>query len=76
MASIYSYYAKWIREGRLKVNSDWNKERKVKFTIQDPCQIVRKSFGDPIADDLRCVIASAVGEENIFEMTPNKSNNF
>ena len=41
--NIYEYYAKWIREGRLKVNSDWNKDLKIKFTVQDPCQIVRKS---------------------------------
>ena len=34
---------------------------KIKFTVQDPCQIVRKSFGDPIAEDLRCVVKT-VGE--------------
>ena len=49
---------------------------KVKFTVQDPCQIVRKSFGDPIADDLRYVVRSVVGEENFIEMSPGKSNNF
>jgi len=48
--NIYEYYAKWIREGRLKVNSDWNRDLKIKFTVQDPCQIVRKSYGDPIAE--------------------------
>ncbi len=26
--SIITLYARWIREGKLKVNSDWNKERK------------------------------------------------
>jgi len=76
VASIYQYYAKWIREGKLKVNSDWNKDLKVKFTVQDPCQIIRKSFGDPVADDLRFVVKSVVGEENFVEMWPNKSNNF
>jgi Fe-S oxidoreductase len=76
IASIYQYYAKWIREGKLQVNSDWNKDLKVKFTAQDPCQIVRKSFGDPVADDLRFVVKSVVGEENFIDMTPNKSNNF
>ena len=45
--NIYEYYAKWIREGRLKVNSDWNRDLKIKFTVQDPCQIVRKAYGDP-----------------------------
>jgi Fe-S oxidoreductase len=66
----------WIREGKLKVNSDWNKDLKIKFTVQDPCQIVRKSFGDPIAEDLRFVVKSVVGEENFIDMQPNRSNNF
>lgn len=69
-------YARWIREGRLPVNSDWNKELGIKFTVQDPCQIVRKSFGDPAADDLRFVVESVVGKENFIDMYPNKSNNF
>ena len=60
----------------MKVNSDWNKDLKIKFTVQDPCQIIRKSFGDPVADDLRYVVKSVVGEENFIEMTPNKSNNY
>ncbi len=60
----------------MKVNSDWNKDLKVTFTIQDPCQIVRKGYGDAVADDLRYVIESVVGKENIIEMTPNKSNNY
>jgi Fe-S oxidoreductase len=74
--NIYEYYAKWIREGRLKVNSDWNKDLKIKFTVQDPCQIVRKSYGDPIAEDLRFIVKSVVGEENFIEMIPNRSNNY
>ena len=49
---------------------------KVKFTVQDPCQLVRKSFGDPVAEDLRFVVNSVVGEENLVEMHPNKSNNY
>ncbi len=49
---------------------------KIKFTVQDPCQIVRKSFGDPIAEDLRYAIRAVVGEENFIDMTPNKSNNY
>ena len=76
IAPIVPYYAKWIREGKLKVNSDWNKDLKIKFTVQDPCQQVRKSFGDPLADDLRFIIKSCVGEENFIDMTPNYSNNF
>ena len=38
--------------------------------------MVRKSFGDPIADDLRFVVTQVVGEENFVDMYPNKSNNF
>jgi len=60
----------------LKVNSDWNRDLKIKFTAQDPCQIVRKSYGDDAADDLRYVVKSIVGEENFIDMTPNKSNNY
>jgi hypothetical protein len=71
--NIYEYYAKWIREGRLKVSSDWNKDLKIKFTVQDPCQIVRKSYGDPIAEDLRYVVKAVVGEENFIDMQPNRS---
>jgi len=45
-------------------------------TVQDPCQIVRKTFGDPIANDLRFIVESVVGKENFIDMTPNKSNNY
>jgi Fe-S oxidoreductase len=48
----------------------------VKFTVQDPCQLVRKSFGDPVAEDLRFVVKRVVGEENFIDMTPNLSNNY
>jgi Fe-S oxidoreductase len=76
IGSIIAYYAQWIREGKLPVNSDWNKDLKIKFTVQDPCQLVRKSFGDPIAEELRFVVKSVVGEENFIDMQPNRSNNF
>ena len=76
MKSIIEYYARWIREGKLAVNSDWNRDLKIKFTVQDPCQIVRKTLGDPIAMDLRYVVKSVVGEENFVDMTPNMSNNY
>lgn len=75
LKSIIEYYAQWIREGKLKVNSAWNK-RKIKFTVQDPCQMVRKSLGDPLAANLRFVVISLVGEENFIDMAPNYSNNF
>ena len=74
--SIIEYYAEWIRQGRLKVNSDWNLDLKIKFTVQDPCQLVRKSYGDVIADELRFVVKEAVGEENFIDMVPNRSNNY
>lgn len=74
--NIYNYYADWIREGKLKPNSDWNKELGIKFTAQDPCQIVRKTFGQRTADNLRYVIKACVGEENFIDMYPNGCNNF
>jgi Fe-S oxidoreductase len=37
---------------------------------------VRKSLGDPIAEDLRYVVKAVVGEENFVDMYPNRSNNF
>jgi Fe-S oxidoreductase len=58
------------------VNPDWNNDLKIKFTVQDPCQLVRKSFGDPVADDMRFVVKSVVGEENFVDMNPNRSNNY
>ncbi len=69
-------YADWIREGKLPVSPDWNKELKIKFTLQDPCQLVRKSFGDKAADDMRYVVKKVVGEDNFIDMFPNKSNNY
>ena len=38
--------------------------------------MVRKSFGDPVAEDLRYVVKAVVGEENFVDMTPNRSNNY
>ncbi len=74
--SIMELYAQWILEGKLPVSPEWNRDLKIKFTVQDPCNIVRKSFGDEMADHLRFVLKSAVGEENVVEMIPNRSNNF
>ena len=76
LITIIELYAQWIREGKLKVNSDWNKELKVKFTIQDPCNIARKIGSDKIVNDLRFVLKTAVGEENFIDTIPNRSNNF
>ena len=33
-------------------------------------------MGDPVAEDLRFVVKSVVGEENFIDMHPNRSNNF
>jgi Fe-S oxidoreductase len=38
--------------------------------------LVRKSFGNPVAEDLRFVVKSVVGEDNFIDMTPNMSNNY
>ena len=76
LVSVVNLYAKWIREGKLPVNSDWNKGLKIKFTIQDPCNPTRKSLGDYFAEDLRFVVKHVVGEENFVELYPNKTNNF
>ncbi|PLX37772.1 MAG: oxidoreductase [Hyphomicrobiales bacterium] len=74
-ASLVTYYAQWIREGKLPVNSDWN-TKGIKFTLQDPCQLIRKSLGDPAADDLRFVTKTLVGEENFIDMQPCRSANY
>lgn len=76
LKSIIELYADWIREGKLKANSDWNKDLKIKFTVQDPCNIVRKSLRGKMADDMRFVVKTLVGEENLIDMVPCGSNNF
>jgi Fe-S oxidoreductase len=76
IAPMVKYYAQWIREGKLKVNSDWNKDIKIKFTVQDPCNQIRKGWGDTLADELRFVTMACVGEENFIDTYPNKSNNY
>jgi Fe-S oxidoreductase len=74
--TLITLYAQWIREGKLKVNSDWNKDLKIKFTAQDPCNLVRKSVGQKMADDMRFVIKTIVGEENFIDTVPNGVNNY
>jgi Fe-S oxidoreductase len=76
IAPMVAYYYEWIKSGTLKVSSDWNKDLKIKFTVQDPCNQIRKSYGDEQADKMRYVVKACVGEENFVDMTPNKSNNF
>ncbi len=37
---------------------------------------MRKTLGDPVAEDLRFTVKTVVGEENFIDMTPNMSNNY
>lgn len=76
LVSIIQLYAQWIREGKLPVNSDWNRDLKIKFTIQDPCNIVRKTLRGEMADELRFVARTLVGEENVVDMVPCGTNNY
>lgn len=75
LESLVTYYAKWIREGKLPVNSDWNVNN-IKFTVQDPCMIVRKAYGEAIAEDMRFVVRKLVGDDNFIDMQPNRSANY
>jgi Fe-S oxidoreductase len=75
LESLITYYARWIREGKLPVNSKWNRHN-ITFTVQDPCMIVRKAYGESIAEDMRFVVKSLVGEENFIDMQPNRSANY
>lgn len=75
LESIVTWYAQWIREGKLPVDSRWN-SKGIRFTVQDPCMIVRKAYGDTIAGDMRFVVRTLVGEENFIDMQPNRSANY
>ncbi|MDR3088639.1 MAG: (Fe-S)-binding protein [Desulfobulbaceae bacterium] len=69
-------YAQWIKEGTLRPSSAWNDKLKLKFTVQDPCNQVRKEYGDVYAEDLRFVVKAVVGADNFIDMVPNRSNNY
>jgi Fe-S oxidoreductase len=73
---VVNWYARWIREGKLRPSSEWNRDLKLRFTVQDPCMAVRKSMGNPFAEELRFVLKACVGEENFVDMFPNRSNNY
>lgn len=75
LENLVSCYARWIREGKLPVNADWNRDG-IKFTVQDPCQIIRKAYGDALAEDMRFVVRKLVGDENFIDMQPNRSANY
>lgn len=76
LITIIELYARWIKNGKLKVNADWNKDIGAKFTVQDPCNIARKSGSNKIVDDLRFVVKTVVGEENFIDTVPSRMNNF
>ena len=76
IAPMVAYYHEWIQSGKLKVRSDWNRDLKIKFTVQDPCNQIRKSYGNEQADKMRYVVEACVGAENFVDMQPNRSNNF
>ena len=71
---VVSLYARWIREGRLRLDPDRNPGR---FTLHDPCNAVRKATmaGIPsIADDARFVLRHVC--RDFVEMTPNRDANY
>lgn len=72
---VNELYAQWIKEGRLKVDPSWNTEG-LKFIAHDSCNHIRKGIGDRAAEAMRFVIKACVGEENLVDTWPNKSNGY
>ena len=73
--SLMTYYAQWIREGNLPVNVRLEHTRHQVHRagpLHDRAQVL----GDAIADDLRFVVRTLVGEENFVDMQPNRSANY
>lgn len=71
---VVSLYAKWIREGKFKLDPTRNPAL---TTIHDPCNATRKATMDgfaSIADDLRYVLGKVC--ENVVEPTPNREANY
>jgi hypothetical protein len=67
----------WIREG--KPEGQLGLEPGPEHQVHRPGSLARSSaraYGDPIAEDLRFVVRSMVGEENFIDMVPNRSNNY
>ena len=67
-------YARWIREGRFRLDPSRNPGR---LTLHDPCNAVRKATaaGFPsIAEDARFVLRSVC--QDFVEMTPNREANY
>jgi Fe-S oxidoreductase len=75
VVSVVNLYAKWLKEGRLKVDPEKNGDALV--TLHDPCNVVRKAAIDGfpgIADDARYVLSRVV--KNFVELDPNRENGF
>ncbi len=75
VTSVVSLYARWIREGRFKLDPARNPGR---YTLHDPCNAVRKAAmaGYPsIADDSRYVM-ERVCEQGFVEMSPTRDANY
>ncbi len=69
-----SLYARFIREGRLRLDPSRNPQR---IAVHDPCNAVRKATmaGFPsIADDLRFVLSQVATE--VVELGPNREANY
>ena len=75
LESLVTYYANGSAKASCRSTPDWN-AKNIKFTVQDPCMIVRKAYGDAIADDMRFVVKKLVGEDNFIDMQPNRSANY
>jgi Fe-S oxidoreductase len=75
VTSVVNLYAKWLKEGRLKVDPERNGD--VVVSLHDPCNVVRKAAIDGfpgIADDARYVLNRVV--KNFVELDPNRENGF
>ncbi len=71
---VVNLYAKWIREGRFKLDKSKNPQL---ITLHDPCNATRKSVMNDypdIIEDSRYVLDNIC--ENWVEMTPNRENNY
>ncbi len=71
---VVNLYAKWIREGRFKLDKSKNTQR---VTLHDPCNASRKSLMNDypdIMDDARFVLDHVC--EDWVEMWPNRENNY
>ncbi len=71
---VVQLYARWVREGRLRLDPSRNPQR---VTLHDPCNAVRKASiaGFPsIAEDARFVLARVCLD--FVEMVPNREANY